>query len=432
MTLRRRVSLLFANQVVLSILAMIIIAHVVAMFLYLRESNLNSQAIRRNAVIQKIINAIYTVEATPVATRSKAVSAMEDPDINVTLTRMPNPKALRFQQVSYWNISKALRGKLSTFNLSIEMGPMQWLNIKATIYHHVLYTQLFLFFVEIFIFGTIFISAWSIRRFTHPLKKFKQAAEQLGIDLHSRPVSIYGPPVVREAAAAMNQMQHRIQDLIHDRTQMLAAISHDLRTPITRMKLRSQFVDDQQLQSKFIVDLDEMSNMIDEVLAFATEDANNEGKKRFDLISLLTTAVDQYVSTGANITITTDLYRVPIAGRPIAIKRAFNNIINNALSFAHSVKVTISEKAGQIVIQVDDDGPGISQADIKDAFKPFYRGEKSRNRNTGGVGLGLAVAYDIVRTHGGKINLENLDPHGLRVRITVPYSKKNISALGVQ
>ena len=422
MSTRRRLSLLFSNQMVLSVLAVIILAHVIAMFFYLRESSINSQALKRNAVIQKIINAIYTVEATPQLSRAKAVAAMEDPDISVTLTAKPNPHSLRFQEVSYWNISNALRGDLSGFNLSIEMQTSQWLNIKATLYHHALYKQLFLLFVEIFIFSTVFISAWSIRRFTLPLKNFKKAAERLGIDLHTRPLDIYGPPVVKEAAQAINKMQHRIQDLIRDRTQMLAAISHDLRTPITRMKLRSQFVDDVQLQAKFVSDLDEMSNMISEVLAFARDEASSEKKVRFDLTSLLDAIVEEYRSVGENVEFICDLQRTPLKGRPISIKRALNNIINNARRYGDQVRVRVSAKGQQVMIWVEDDGPGIAEQEMEHVFEPFYRGEKSRNRDTGGVGLGLAVTRDIIVAHGGSIQLENRKPSGLRVRIQFPLS----------
>ncbi len=425
MSARRRVSLLFSNQAVLTVLAVIILGHVLVTFSYLRESSLNSQAIKRNAVIQKIINAIYTVEATPVLAREKAVSAMEDPDIKVTLTTEPNPDALRFQQVSYWNISRALRGDLTGFNLSIEMQPQQWLDIRATLYHHVLYKQLFLLFLEVLIFATVFISAWSIRRFTLPLKNFKEAAERLGIDLHTRPLDIYGPPVVKEAAQAINQMQHRIQDLIRDRTQMLAALSHDLRTPITRMKLRSQFVGEPQLQSKFVSDLDEMSQMITEVLAFARDEANSEERVRFDLISLLDTMIDEYRSVGKSVAFSCEMTRTPLLGRPIAIKRALNNIVNNALRYASDVSVSVRLSGQQVVVEVADDGPGIDEEEIEQVFEPFYRGEKSRNRDTGGVGLGLAVTRDILFAHGGSITLRNRQPRGLCVRIQLPMTRSD-------
>lgn len=415
----KKISLLFANQVVLSLLALIILAHVVTMFFYLRESSLNRQALKRNDVIQKIINAIYTVEATPLISREKAVSAMEDPDINVTLTASPK-STMQFQSISYWNISRALRGKLGSFNLSIEMGPGQWLNIKATIYNHFLYTQMIFFLVEILIFATIFTSAWSIRRFTQPLKKFKAAAEQLGIDLHSSPLDIYGPPVVKEAAEAINKMQFRIQDLIRDRTQMLAAISHDLRTPITRMKLRSQFLNDQVLQSKFIHDLDEMSDMISEVLAFARQDSNVGEKKNIDLISFLDTIIEEYRVMQTNIDFDCSIYRLPIQARPVQLKRALNNIINNARRYANHIKISLKKSQSKVVVFIDDDGPGIPPDEIENVFKPFYRGEKSRNRDTGGVGLGLAVTQHVILSHGGWIRLRNRRSGGLSVMITLP------------
>ncbi len=227
----------------LIILSIVVAVHLGLMCFYLQSNSAIQKAARRDAVIQKIINAIYLVEATPRANRQHAVSAMADPNLQVTLSDTPAWK-MQFKTISFWKISRALRDKLDSFAVSIHLDNEQWLNLKATAYSHQLLRQLLLVAVEILVFGTILIAAWSVNRFTRPLKDFKRAAEQLSVDLHTDPINIDGPSVVRETAKAMNEMQDRIKKLIRDRTQMLAAISHDLRTPITRMKLRASFIED--------------------------------------------------------------------------------------------------------------------------------------------------------------------------------------------
>ena len=419
MKLARRITLFFTDQWVLSILACVVVLHIVMMVFYLNEFRHNRQIIKNEAVIQKIINAIYLVEAMPDKNRAKAIQAMADPDLTVTLTTTPKSK-LQFKTIKYWEIEHALKKNKNNFSLSINISNQQWLNFKATIYTHYVFRQLFLIVAEILIFMTIYIAAWSVTRFTRPLKKIKLAAEQLGIDLHSRPVDIYGPPVVQEAAQAMNQMQNRIQDLIRDRTQMLAAISHDLRTPITRMQLRAHMLTDSSVSQQFISDLSEMQMMINEVLAFSRADSKTEEKSTLDLVSFLSVICDEYIDMGCHVQFEGCVGVLPFFGRPLSFKRAFTNLINNASRYGNTVIVKIKSNQNEIVITVSDDGPGIPKEDIEHVFQPFYRAEKSRNRETGGVGLGLAVTKDVVKVHGGNIELSNLTPHGLQVKITFP------------
>jgi signal transduction histidine kinase len=223
---------------------------------------------------------------------------------------------------------------------------------------------------------------------------------------------------VREAAQAMNKMQRRIQDLIRDRTQMLAAISHDLRTPITRMKLRSQLIDDNNMQLNLANDLDEMEKMVNDTLAFAREDSTHEKKISVDLASLLSTITDEMQDMGTAVSFSSRLNRAPIKGRPLALKRAFTNIINNGIRSGQKVEVSLSSRRNNgFLVMIDDHGPGIAEEDIERVFEPFYRAESSRSRDTGGVGLGLAVTRDILLAHRARIILRNRKPHGLRVMI---------------
>jgi signal transduction histidine kinase len=405
-----------SNKIGLIMLAALLISHLTIMIFYLQANRIASEDVRRDAIIQKIMNAIHIVKASPQSYRAKAVAAMADPVVHASLSKKPLFSS-QFTDSSLWNISENLQRDVNKFSLSIEFEKNQWLNLKANITSHLLLDQLLILSAEIIVFGAIFMFVWSINRFTKPLKKFKKAAEQLGIDLHTKPLDIYGPQVVREAALALNKMQGRIQDLIRDRTQILAAISHDLRTPITRMRIRAQFVNEQSLQDNITHDLEEMEQMINETLSFARADANMESKVQMDLVSLVQTICEDMQDMGHDVTFFCRASRIPFFGRSLALKRAFTNLINNGIRYGKRVQVNLTMRGKQAFIKVEDDGPGIPQEEMEHVFSPFYRGEHSRSRDTGGVGLGLAVTKDIIQAHSGKIRLHNKKPHGLRVSV---------------
>ena len=414
----RRLLRRISGRLAVAVLSVVIIVHIGLMMVYLQSNRIARETVRRDAVIQKIINAISLVEATPISIRPKAVSAMADPKLQVSLTSEPQWD-LRFHEISLWNISRALQHNLDSFQISIQLEKNQWLNLNATIYSQFLYEQLSLLFLEIIVLGSILVSAWSINRFTQPLAQFKSAAEKLGIDIHATPLQVKaGPAIVQEVAEAMNQMQQRIQDLIRDRTQMLAAISHDLRTPITRMKLRLQLIDGDNMQDELSSDLDEMERMVNETLSFARDDSREETMVQVDLVSLLSTITNELQDMGRSVVFESALPRAPVSGRPLALKRAFVNLINNGVRYGQSVSIKLSSQAGKIIVRVDDQGPGIPEADMERVFQPFFRLEHSRSRHTGGVGLGLAVTRDIFQAHRADIQLRNRKPKGLQVLVT--------------
>lgn len=411
-TLSRGIS----GKTALIVLSIVVVLHLSLMFFYVRSNREVQRAVRRDAIVQKIINAIYLVEAMPEANRQHAVSAMADPSLHVSLSSQPQWK-MQFKNISFWKISRALRDKLDSFEVSIRLDQSQWLNLEATAKSTQLLRQLMLVSLEIIVFGTILIAGWSVNRFTRPLENFKRAAKRLSVDLHSNPIDIDGPSVVRETAEAMNEMQDRIQKLIKDRTQMLAAISHDLRTPITRMKLRVQFIEEDNVREEYMHDLDEMETMISETLSFARDDAAKENRKPLDLVSLLHSICMDAREMGHNVSFHSRQSRIPYVGRSMALKRAFTNLIYNAIRYAKSVSVMVFARHHSIIVRMDDNGPGIPEEELEHVFTAFYRGEQSRSRDTGGVGLGLAVTRDIIEAHNGKITLSNRRPHGLRAII---------------
>ncbi len=409
-----------SGRQVFGVMLAIVVAHLVLMSIYLNGNRLAHKAATRDAVIQKIVNVVNLIYATPVEDRKQAIDAMADPYLNATITTTP-AWPLQFKKIAYWQISQALRRQLDLFSVSIQLTNNQWLNINATIYSHYLTTQLIFFSLEVVVFAVILLAIWLVGRFSKPFQNFKRMADRLGADPNSELVPLEdAPSVAREAAEAMHKMQQRIQELIRDRTQMLAAISHDLRTPITRMKLRAQFIQDEAINATILADLDEMDAMITETLAFAREDSASELRKHIDLVSMVSSICDGMVDLGHDVKFTSESQRVALWARPIALKRAFNNIIGNAVRYATSVNVSIQLQHDSVRFVVNDDGPGIPEEELKQVFEPFYRAEHSRSRDTGGVGLGLAVTRDIVKAHTGHIELKNRDSGGLCAIIEFP------------
>jgi signal transduction histidine kinase len=267
-----------------------------------------------------------------------------------------------------------------------------------------------------------------VRRAARPLGALAVAAERLGTDIAAPPIAEKGPREVRLALHAFNEMQGRLQRVVHDRTQMLAAISHDLRTPITRMKLRAELVEDLEQRAKMIADLDEMEAMVAATLSFARDDPAREPLIRLDLAALLQSLCADAVACGAEVRYEGPA-RLVFTGRATALKRAFANLIDNAVKYGGACRVTAmeaataTEKNGVVVVTVEDDGPGIPETERERVFEPFYRIETSRSRATGGVGLGLSVVRGAVRAHGGDITLANRPEGGLRATVTLPGTR---------
>jgi signal transduction histidine kinase len=266
------------------------------------------------------------------------------------------------------------------------------------------------------------LSFWAVRRLTAPLRELAGAAERLGRDVSTPPLPERGPREVAQAAAAFNTMQARIRRFVEDRTAMLAAIGHDLRTPITRMRLRAEFVEDEALRAKMLADLAEMEAMVAATLAFARDDAAAERAVPLDLVALLRTVADEANDVAGREAVTAEAsaHRT-VTARPLALKRALGNLVGNAVAYAGSCRVRLAQpEGGMIRIAIEDDGPGIPEDELERVFQPFHRVERSRSRETGGAGLGLPIARTILRGHGGDVTLANRRGGGLAVTVTLP------------
>jgi signal transduction histidine kinase len=267
------------------------------------------------------------------------------------------------------------------------------------------------------LFGLLSVAAG--RKLAAPIRHFADAAERLGVDTTMPPLAERGPHELRTAIRAFNRMQERLRRFVDDRTQMLAAMSHDLRTPLNRMRLRAEFIEDAEQQRKMFADLEAMNAMIDTTLAFARDDACREPRKLVDLGILVEDVCEDVADAGGNASFSGP-HGVNVRCRPTAVSRAVANLIENAVKYAGAARVRVMPENDHVVIAVEDDGPGVPVEQQERVFAPFYRLEPSRNPDTGGVGLGLSVARTIAREHGGDIVLANRPGGGLCARLELP------------
>jgi|GEM_PF-179321 len=307
--------------------------------------------------------------------------------------------------------------------VSAGLAPGQWVNVATPFDPRSMGWKPrppFGFFFTILL--VIGVTVIIVMRVSKPIRRFTDAAERLGRDVNAPPLDEKkGPREVRRGARAFNEMQRRIRNFIEDRTRMLAAVSHDLRTPITRMRLRAEFVEDDEQREKMLKDLDEMESMIAATMAFAKEDVASEASIKVDLAALIAALADDMVETGDDVTYR-GLDSLPFEGRPVALKRAFTNLITNAVKYGERARISLADVEGNAVITIEDDGPGIPVDHLDKVFAPFYRVEDSRNRETGGTGLGLSVVRSVVTAHGGEVTLRNGPEGGLKVILRLPIA----------
>lgn len=295
-----------------------------------------------------------------------------------------------------------------------------WLNLRYSLLAQAPHTPGGLVASTFFMALTVLVlSLVLVRSATGPLRTMAAAAERLGLDMTAAPLPETGPAEVRRAARAFNEMQGRIQRLVSDRTQMLAAISHDLRTPLTVLRLHAEFVDDEEQQAKMLATIGEMETMIASTLAFLREDSASGRSETVDAAVLLRTICDMLSDAGHDVTFDGAAH-APLLCRPVALKRAFRNLIENAVKYGKRAQVRLEPRGAALQAEICDDGPGVPEADMERVFQPFFRGDAARGGETGGFGLGLTIARSVVRAHGGDVRLENRAEGGLRVVVDLP------------
>jgi len=326
-------------------------------------------------------------------------------ELQVNMRLVPLPPILRPHDL------RMLGGPgLPQLVIGMQLPDGDWLNLTVAVERpRPWHSPAFLWAFVLMTVAAALLTLWAVRRLTRPVGVLAAAAEALGRDVNAPPLPEDGPLEVATAAAAFNTMAARIRRFVQDRTELLTAIGHDLRTPITRLMLS---------------DLDELEAMVSATLAFGRDATHAEPVAPLDLAELLRTVLDEAGDACPDAAERLG-YEGPahmtLRARSLALKRALANLVTNAVNYGGGALVRLAPPADGVVrIDVDDDGPGIPPGELDRVFEPFHRGEPSRNRETGGVGLGLPIARNILRAHGGDVTLANRPSGGVRATVTLP------------
>lgn len=303
--------------------------------------------------------------------------------------------------------------------LALQLQDGSWLLCSALVRSWGFYArERLLLELTILVSWIIAVSLIASRQLSQPIEKLAKDVGRYGAKPYTAPIPETGPRQLRLVVRTINAMQAQIQKFIADRTTMLAAISHDLRTPLTRIRLRGEFIEDPEQQAKLFRDVDEMQAMIDGALSFFRDDAISENITVFDLPGILHTIVNDFADQNISINYIGPV-RATCQGRPFALKRVFTNLVENAIKYATPPTIELKCTKEQYIVSIRDKGPGIPESAIERIFEPYFRVDKSRNRETGGVGLGLTSALSIVQAHGGSIDVCNHVEGGLEVRVSL-------------
>ncbi len=455
-----------AGRIVLVMLVGLTLSHLVSMAIYYTEGTEASTLLGDRHVAQRIAMITRLVEETPRADRERILKALDSGDVRVVWSERgagpqaigapahPHPMAhmlrtylgdrgeggLHVALGERWggdrpeamrrHMQAAMADPAGSGQLwaSVRLADSTWLSFRAPLDRSTPFWSLrFVLSMSIMVLAVLALSIWVVRRTTAPLAAFARAAERLGVDVSAPALPESGPREVRQAARAFNQMQTRVRRFVEDRTQMVAAIAHDLRTPITRLRLHAEFVEEEEQRRKMLADLDEMERMIASTLSFAREDAATEARETVDLVTLIQSVCDDMADAGHEVEFSSE-EGLAYACRRVALRRAFTNLVENAVKYGQRARISLDVEADELMIRIDDDGPGIPDEMLDEVFKPFRRLESSRSRETGGTGLGLTVARTIIHAHGGKVALGTRAGGGLRVEVTLPRGEKGDAA----
>ena len=354
----------------------------------------------------------------PLSTAGGELDRAADTLRNYLLERSPS---LAQRGLIFGTSSGTQNDKAHTTLISLGLEDGTWLNVTlARVQTTPVVAPSFLITLLVGALGVVIVAVLLSAWLTRPLSRLAGEARTLFLDgRDGHPVAETGTREVRTVAAAINEMHRRINRLVSDRTQMLAAISHDLRTPLTRLRLRARSINDQSLRSSVDGDLDEMEAMIDAALGFLKESIEVEAVERVDLAAIVQTIADDLSDAGHQVSV--DMPRsLVFNGRHLALKRALSNLVGNAVLHGGEARVTAHATEREIAIEVEDHGPGIPPNQLETVFEPFNRLDSARSRASGGYGLGLTVARSIAQSHGGDVILANKAEGGLVATLMLP------------
>lgn len=307
-------------------------------------------------------------------------------------------------------------------SLAAQMPDQRWLS-SVTFSFEPVGGEVFLLGASTFIIFAFVLAAalWIASRVARPLRDLTAAAQTIGAAGQPQEVTVQGPGDVRQTLEAFNAMSRRVNQLLGEKDVMLGALGHDLRTPLASLRIRIESMEPEAERLKAIKTIEEASELLEDILELARQGRSKEPVRIMDVSILVEDMVEDYVETGAPVSLS-GVEKAPAACRPVLFRRAMRNLIDNAVTYGERARLSVSRVNGDVLVRVEDDGPGMSAEALASAADPFYRGDASRNRGTGGAGLGITLADAIAKAHGGALVLENRSPHGLSVTIRLPLA----------
>lgn len=424
------------GRLLLIFLGGLALAQATNMALYWRDRDSHAFRISTARTAQQVIDLVEVMNLLAPAERSRLATSLSAPGFRMTLGGQPapaDPPSDELAEIFATMLARQIPAERGTrvavrqvgsdsYILEVSMrladGMPVAFDLDIARRQPTLATRLYLHLVVLSIVMAV-LSYVAVRWVTRPLSTLATAAEELGRNIRRHPLAETGPAEVRLAARAFNFMQERLLRYVRTRESMLAAMSHDLKTPITRMRLRAEMLERSELQDKFARDLAEMESMVGATLGLLRGLDTEEQTQPLDVGALAESVVSDYRSLGKPVELRA-VQATPLPAKPQALKRCLVNLIDNALAYGQQARVAVTETEAGVEIAVRDEGPGIPQDQIERVLDPYYRVENSRNRDTGGHGLGLTIACHIVEAHGGKLELKNLHPRGLEVIARLP------------
>ncbi|MBN9035996.1 MAG: HAMP domain-containing protein [Rhizobiales bacterium] len=336
----------------------------------------------------------------------------------ISITPMPMPEGMPAAMRPMHDAMMAGRTEAVEMTLSIRLARGDWLNVR-TMFHRPgpQLSPKALLPLLLMAAAVALVAWWTARRVVGPMRALAVGADRLGRGLDAGPLPMTGPSEVRNTTLAFNRMQDRLTRFVTERTHILAALSHDLRSPLTAMRLRIEMLDETEDSVRLKSLVEEMQVMVEATLEFARGVARAEPEATVDLAALLADIVSDVGGVRANLA---PSQPVPVTIRPHMLNRALRNLIDNAVRYGDVANVTLTQEPGTVIITIADSGPGLPKDQLEAVFEPFVRLEGSRNRDTGGVGLGLAIARTIVQAHGGTVLLRNRAGGGLDAIVRLP------------
>jgi signal transduction histidine kinase len=399
-----------------------------------------------------VISLYRTVVLTPVDDRARVLADMKYPSGFSAVLAADAPSDMTITPAP---VARLLRADMSLVPLPVGLRPHQfvmlggfgqhvlivglhlpdgpWLNVRAKVANLYIWSSPTFFpaLAGMTVLAGL-LTWWAVWRMSRPILLLSAAADRLGRDVNAPPLPLTGPAELNRAAIAFNLMAERIRRFVQDRTFLLSAIGHDLRTPITRLKLRVEFIEEEEMRRRMLADIDELEAMVNATMAFGRDVASSEPMGAVDLAVLVRTVLDE--AGDAKPEIADHLHyagpeHLTVQSRSLSLKRAIGNLVGNAISYGGGARVSLEPPARRdpaapdsqaIRIVIEDDGPGIPADELGRVFEPFHRAEHSRNRETGGVGLGLPIARNILRAHGGDVTLANRPEGGAQATVLLP------------